>query len=146
MSRAGIKLGATLCALSAFALVVSAVAVAAVSVSLGSPSGKHVRRGHIRLVVTVNGSGGGTLFVIMAPRRQVSHGHLNATCAVTMACATLKLHPWGGHPGKWVYTGPWYTFNGSWSSSAGKRFWQGQYFCPGNSCQIFSGIGSFRVT
>jgi hypothetical protein len=146
MSRAAIKLAAVLTAVSLVALVTTAAAVAAVSVSLGSPNGKHVKHGHIKVVVAVHGSSGGNLYVLIAGRKQVNAGHLNATCNVTAACDTLKLHPWRGHPGKWIYTGRWFTFPGYWASSKGKRFWQAEYFCPGTSCQSWSNIGSFTVT
>jgi hypothetical protein len=146
MSKVGLKIGAVLTAASLFVLVAAAVAVAAVSVSLGSPNGRNVRRGHIKVVVTVRGSSGGQVYVILAGRKRLNAGHLNATCSVSMACDTIKLHAWGGHPGKWIYSGPWFVFQGSWSSSPGKRFFQAQYFCPGAACQRWSQIGSFRVT
>ncbi len=145
MSKLGIKLGAALGAALAIVAVFATVALAAVTVSLGQPNGKRVAGGKIRLVVKVTGSSGGHVYVNIASKRKLQNGRLSAACSVTQSCDVISLHPWKHHPGKYTYSGPWFSFPGYWSTTPGKRFWQAQYFCPGSSCMSLSKIGSFRV-
>ena len=110
--------------------------------TLGSPNGKSVSPGAIKLVVTIpltpHKKG---VFIAISPTRTSKGGHLTAKCNVTKGCDFVAPKHLKGH--KWVYVAK-YNFPGYWAVTPGKYYWQVHYYQPNFSVH-YSKIGSFTV-
>jgi hypothetical protein len=138
--KAGIRAAALAALLT---LVLAGVAIAAGSTpTLGSPNGKSVSPGAIKLVVNIplrpHKKG---VFIAISPTRKVKGGHLTAKCNVNQGCDFVAPTRVKGH--KWAYVAK-FNFPGYWAVTPGKYYWQVHYYQP-NFAVHFSKIGSFTV-
>jgi hypothetical protein len=123
----------------------SAVAAGGNAPRLGRPNHKHVKAGHIKLVVNVPlpAARDGVFIVIDRKKRRDRFGHLKTSpCSVSKGCDDVIAHHVSGH--KYVYTGK-ANFPGYWAVTPGKYYWQVQYFTVGDTANYYSPIGAFYV-
>jgi hypothetical protein len=144
--KAGVRAAAVGVAIVA-AMVLSGVAMAGgLAPSLGPPNHKHVNPGRIKMVVSVPQAAAkqGVFIIINRKRKLDANGHLtDSKCNVSHGCFTAEPKHAGGH--KWVYIAPADTFNGWFATTAGKYYWQADYFTRGDVAHYYGGIGWFVV-
>ncbi|MHB1469576.1 MAG: hypothetical protein ACYCU0_00770 [Solirubrobacteraceae bacterium] len=143
--------GGVLLAALAAVLCGAAVAVAAASgPTLVKPANKgSVHANRIKLVVMDSSALAkkyGVFVGISRSRKTKSNGFLAATANVKKGESFIKMKPWKGHAGLWIYSPPKYSFPGYWASTAGRYYWQAEHTdCTIKGCEAISRIGSFKV-
>lgn len=114
--------------------------------SLGSPNHKSVAPGRVKLkVILPVAAASHGVFISIQSKRKLVHGHLTTACNnPAHGCFYANPTKHDGHT--YVYTAPGGSqFPGWWAVTAGKYYWQAEYFTVGDVANYYSKIGTFKV-
>jgi hypothetical protein len=137
--------------LAALAIVLcgAASAVAAVATPALVKPKRSAHVGKIELVVRDSSSLAkkyGVFVGISRSKKTKPEGFLAQTGNVKKGESFIKLKPWKGHAGLWIYSPPKYEFPGYWATTPGTYYWQAEHTdCEVKGCEAVSRIGRFKV-